>query len=100
MPTLAPMDMAKARRMRHDGATWDEIGEAFGISGETAHRRLDLVYAQRVREQIASIKHGNRVDKACEPVVAPVTGPDNRSWQQRMFGDPPHWRSALARRQQ
>lgn len=102
------IDMDLARQMRKEGKSWDDIGEALGVTGETVHKKLDPEYAD-------SRRHGVNLARAGEPrtkqrraggddptneLALARVAPDTRTWQQRLMGDPPANRSALAMRKQ
>lgn len=113
MPRHIAIDLAQAQRMREGGASWDDVGEAFGITGETMHRKLDPAYAKRCRDQIDEVRRGHKSQRpqgdgsgyragGSDPEIDAalrLIPTDTRTWQQRLFGDPPAERSALARRQ-
>lgn len=99
-----PWNEDEARRMAEAKTPWGKIGAAFGITGETAHRRLDPEYrAQRQALNTAAARNYKRKRMENPPAedagrVLYVT-PDTRSWQQRFMGDPGPGRSALDMRE-
>lgn len=45
-------DAQTALNMRSSGASWDDIGKQFGVTGTTVRRRVDSAYAIHRREQV------------------------------------------------
>lgn len=106
MPRRAVIDVDLARRLYDAGQSWDEIGDACGVTPETARRHIDPVYAGKRREQrkLLEQQQGRVVrHRERQPVTPPLPIPlpaaqDTRTWQQRFFGDPSKERSALSMR--
>lgn len=93
MPRLVEIDIQHARKMRDEGASWEEVGNFFHTTAETAHRKLDSAYDAKRKRQIG---YARRTDCGDKPEVGvALIEPDTRTWQQRLLGDPDYRRSSL-----
>jgi len=112
MPRRAEIDVAVARQLRDQGATWGEIGAVFQVTGTTIRLRLDEHYATQrraakevsrsgvQRQRDVGNGSGYRAEGSDQKDVRilEMVGPDTRTMQQKFFGDPMPGRSALDRR--
>lgn len=80
MPRIVPFDQARARRMRAQDCTWDEIAEAMGVSIPTARRRT--------LEDAPAPRGNHSTEPRPVPMPELMPPPDTRTWFQKAMGDP------------
>ena len=105
-------EIATSKRMRDDGATWNQIARETGYDPQTVKYALDPDYANRRREQInANRRRARGEEQKVQPDTQrrPEVRVSDEDWNQRiseipddrrdltgkMLGDPLFERSAL-----
>lgn len=102
-----PELLSEAIRLRGEGRSFNEIGDALSVSSDTVHCWLDEKYAHRRRSMVNANRRGeahdiNRIDR--RPSHSDVAErlaeipPDTRDLTSRLCGDPLPGRRAIDRR--
>jgi hypothetical protein len=110
MPDISASELERARSMRAEGLTWEEIGRRLEYDCRSIRRRLDPEWAERTRKRDRNytrhyLSKQERVETQHEqgPRHTPqeiaalrrLIPPDTRDLTARTFNDPLPGRSAL-----